>query len=126
MGSPQLHWIPPGHCPSGGHLRNAVDDEASKVDNEEVVCVPEDLKVVPADELRGGCDHEDECQRDDDPCQPWDGGEGHILDGLQGWQDGLRRQKIGNGRWLGAKGKTHCLVGVDGVQPLAVLQVHLG
>lgn len=63
-------------------LRNAMDDKPSKVDDEEVMRVPEDLKVVPADELSGGRDHEDERQRDDDPRQPRDGGEGHVLDGL--------------------------------------------
>lgn len=83
------------HCPSlccsrewWGALRNAVDDEASKVDQEEVVCVPEELEVIPADELGGGRDHEDERQRDDHPRQPRDGRESHVLDGLQGQQGG--------------------------------------
>ena len=104
-----------------------MDDEAGEVDEEEVVRVPEDLKVVPADELGGGRHHEDERQRDDDACQPRDGGEGHILDGLQGRQDELGRQGTGGGGGLDAGAGAHCLVGVDGVQPLvATLQVHLG
>lgn len=104
-----------------------MDDEASEVDEEEVVRVPEDLEVVPADELSGGRDHEDERQCDDDPCQPRDGGEGHVLDGLQGRQDGLEGQGTDSGMVLDAGTSTHCLVGVDGVQPLvAALQVHLG
>lgn len=80
-----------------------MDDEASEVDEEEVVCVPKELKVVPADELGGGCDHEDECQRDDHPRQPRDGRESHILDGLRGEQGGLRGQGTGGGGLLDAK-----------------------
>lgn len=119
-------------CPAFGErrgaLRDAVDDEAGEVDEEEVVRVPEDLEVVPADELGGGRDHEDERQRDDDSRQPRDGGESHILDGLQGWQAGLGKQGTGGGGGgLDARAGTHRLVGVDGVQPLAAtLQVHLG
>lgn len=104
-----------------------MDEKAGEVDEEEVVRVPEDLEVVPADELGGGRDHEDERQRDDDPRQPWDGGEGHVLDGLPGGQDGLGGQGTGGGRGLDARTSAHRLVGVDGVQPLvAALQVQLG
>lgn len=88
-----------------GALRNAVDDEANKVDEEEVVCVPENLKVVPPDELGGGRDHEDERQRDDDPGQPRDGGEGHVLHGLQGWQ----RDGVSEGTGQGAPGSRPAL-----------------
>lgn len=103
-----------------------MDDKADEVDDEEVVRVPEDLEVVPADELGGGCDHEDERQSDDDPCQPWDGGEGHIFHGLQGWQDGLARQGTSSGKGLDTRAGAHRLVGVNGVQPLvAALQVHI-
>lgn len=79
-----------------------MDDEAGEVDEEEVVRVPEDLEVVPADELGGGGDHEDERQRDDDSRQPRDGGESHVLDGLRGWQAGLGKQGTGGGRggWM--------------------------
>lgn len=103
-----------------------MDDETGKVDEEEVVRVPEDLKVVPADKLGGGRDHEDERQRDDDPRQPRDGGEGHVLNGLQGQQDWLGGQGTGGGGGLDAGAGTHRLIGVDGVEPLAALQVHLG
>lgn len=80
-----------------------MDDEASEVDEEEVVCVPEKLKVVPADELSGGRDHEDESQRDDHPCQPRDGRESHVLNGLQGQQAGLGEQGTGGDGLLDAK-----------------------
>lgn len=104
-----------------------MDDEANEVDEEEVVRVPEDLKVVPADELGGRRDHEDERQRDDDPRQPRNGGEGHVLDRLQEWGDGLAGQGTGGDRGLDTGASAHRLVGVDGVQPLvAALQVQLG
>lgn len=80
-----------------------MDDEASEVDEEEMVCVPEELKVVPADELGGGRDHEDECQRDDHPREPRDGRESHVLDGLQGQQAGSGEQGTGGAGLLHAK-----------------------
>lgn len=52
-----------------------VEHQADEEDYEEMVGVPEDLKVRPTDHLHGGTDHEDESQRDHDACQPCNGGE---------------------------------------------------
>lgn len=60
-----------------------MDDEPQKVDDKEVVGIPEDFKVAPADELHRGGDHKDESQGNDDPCQAGNGGEGHVQRGLR-------------------------------------------
>lgn len=54
-----------------------MEHEADEEDDEEVVCVPEDLEVGAADDLHGGGDDEDEGQRDGHARQPRDGGEHH-------------------------------------------------
>lgn len=67
-----------------GALRDAMDDKASEVDDEEMVRVPEDLEIAPADEFHGGGDHEDQRHGDDHARQAWDGSECHICWSLQG------------------------------------------
>ena len=61
----------------GHHPPDAVEDQADEEDHEEVVGVPEDLEVGPADHLHGRGDDEDEGQRDGHARQPRDGGEHH-------------------------------------------------
>lgn len=56
----------------------SVEDEAREEDDEEVVGVPEDLKVAASDDLHGGGDDEDEGQSDDDPREAGDGGEDEV------------------------------------------------
>ena len=55
-----------------------MDDQACKKYYEEVVCVPEDLKVAASDDLHRGGDDEDEAERDNHPCNPSNGGEHDI------------------------------------------------
>lgn len=43
----------------------AVEDESDEEDDEEVMGVPENLEVWPADDLHGWCNDEDEGQGDD-------------------------------------------------------------
>lgn len=45
-----------------------VEDETSEEDDEEMMRVPEDFKVVASDDLHGRGDDEDEGQSDDDAC----------------------------------------------------------
>lgn len=66
-----------------GALRDAMDDKASEVDDEEMVRVPEDLEIAPADELHGGGNHEDQRHSDDHACQARDGSECHVRWSLQ-------------------------------------------
>ena len=60
-----------------------MNDEPCEVDDEEVMGVPEDLEVAPADELRGRRAHEDKCQGDDHPCETWNGDERNNQRSLQ-------------------------------------------
>lgn len=55
-----------------------MDDQPNEEHHEEVVRVPEDLKVAAADDLHGGGDDEDECEGDDDPCDPSQGGKHKV------------------------------------------------
>lgn len=55
-----------------------MNDETGEEDDEEVVCVPEDLEVVAPDDLHGGRDDEDECQSDDDAGEAGDGREDEV------------------------------------------------
>lgn len=59
-------------------LPSAVKDETGEEDDEEVVRVPEDLKVAAPDDLHGGSDDEDEGQSDDDTGEASDGGEDEV------------------------------------------------
>lgn len=52
-----------------------MEHQADEKDDEQMVCVPEHLKIRPADDLHGGSDDEYESQRDDHTCQPGNGGE---------------------------------------------------
>lgn len=55
-----------------------MEDEAGEEDDEEVVGVPEDLKIAASDHLHGGGDDEDEGQGDDDAREARDGGEDEV------------------------------------------------
>ena len=55
-----------------------MDDQADEEDDEEVVCVPEDLEVGPADDLHGRGDDEDEAERDDDAGNSRQAGHGEV------------------------------------------------
>lgn len=57
------------------YLPVTVEHQADEEDDEEMVRVPENLEVWPADDFHGGSDDEDESQRDDHARQPGDGGE---------------------------------------------------
>lgn len=59
-------------------LPSSVDNQTGKEDDEEVMCVPEDLKVASSDDFHGGGDDQDERQSDDDPCEASDGGEHNV------------------------------------------------
>lgn len=59
-------------------LPGSVEDKTGEEDDEEMVRVPEDLKVAASDDLHGGSDDEDEGQSDDDPCEASDGGEDQV------------------------------------------------
>lgn len=52
-----------------------MENQADEEDDEEVMGVPEDLKVGPADHLHGRGDDEDEGQRDGHARQSSNGGE---------------------------------------------------
>ena len=59
-----------------------MDDQADEEDDKEVVRVPEDLKVGPADDLHGGGDDEDEAEGDDDARDARQAGQGEVGGGL--------------------------------------------
>lgn len=52
-----------------------MEHQADEEDDEQMMGVPEHLKVRPADDLHGRSDDEDEGQRDGHARQPGDGGE---------------------------------------------------
>lgn len=59
-----------------------MEDQADEEDDEEVMGVPEDLKVGPTDHLHGRGDDKDEGQCNGHTCQSSDGGEhgdGRVL-----------------------------------------------
>lgn len=55
-----------------------MDDEASKIDDKEMMGVPEDFKIASADLFHGRSDYENKSQSDDHTCQAWNGGECYI------------------------------------------------
>lgn len=59
-----------------------MNHQTNEEDHEEVVGVPENLKVAASDDLHGGGDDEDESQSDDDAGEASDGGEDKVRRGL--------------------------------------------
>lgn len=55
-----------------------MEDQPSKENDEEMVGVPEDLKVATPNDLHGWGDDEDEGQGDDDPREPSDGSKCYV------------------------------------------------
>lgn len=52
-----------------------MEHQTDEEDDEQMVGVPEDLEVGPADDFHGGCDDEDESQGNDHTRQAGNGGE---------------------------------------------------
>lgn len=78
-----------------------MEDETSEEDDEEMVCVPEDLEVAAPDDLHGGGDDDDEGQGDDDPCESGDGGEDQVCWSLlRILAQKTKRDKSDKERWV--------------------------